>query len=371
MSTRMILLGGFLGAGKSTALLHLAQRLEARRLRTGIITNDQAEDLVDTALFRDWGLATREVAGGCFCCRFDDFVARADELLAATRPAVILAEPVGSCTDLVATVLRPIERLHGHRFSISPYAVLVDPLRLLRMFGGEGRSGFSEKVTYVFRLQQQEAELLVLSKVDLLDALARARARRILAERFPRVDVVEVSSVTGEGLDALLDRLLAGTTHVGRPTPDVDYDLYAAGEAELGWLNAEARLRAEAPIDVDAALVDLAEDLRRGLGEARLEVAHAKLLLRGEQHTALANLVDASQPAVLSQSTGESAASLVLVANLRARGAPDQLEAAFRAALAGWQERHALEGGCELLHSLSPPRPVPTHMALPSERAPA
>src|SRR5262245_3548847 len=132
-ATRLVVLGGFLGAGKTTTILRLAERWISRGQRVGIIANDQAADLVDTAVFRASGLDAAEVAGGCFCCRFDDFIARADELMARVRPTVILAEPVGSCTDIVATVLRPLTKLHPHRFEVAPFTVVVDAARALKI----------------------------------------------------------------------------------------------------------------------------------------------------------------------------------------------------------------------------------------------
>src|SRR5262245_23838707 len=131
MSVRVILVGGFLGAGKTTLLLQAAQRLTARGLRVGLVTNDQGSELVDTALAGAHGLPVVEVAGGCFCCRFPDLTAAFRHLQQTVQPAVILAEPVGSCTDLMATVLRPLLAYHADTYTIAPLTVLLDPLRQL------------------------------------------------------------------------------------------------------------------------------------------------------------------------------------------------------------------------------------------------
>src|SRR5678809_1652312 len=101
---RYIMIGGFLGAGKTTAVGRLARVLTDKGLRVGLITNDQGRNLVDTAMLRSQGFATEEIPGGCFCCRFNSLVEAAQKLSDATRPDVFIAEPVGSCTDLVATV---------------------------------------------------------------------------------------------------------------------------------------------------------------------------------------------------------------------------------------------------------------------------
>ena len=48
MKARYVMVGGFLGAGKTTALLRAADMLTGRGLRVGLITNDQSGGLVRT-----------------------------------------------------------------------------------------------------------------------------------------------------------------------------------------------------------------------------------------------------------------------------------------------------------------------------------
>src|SRR5581483_4398312 len=101
---RFVMLGGFLGAGKTTAMARLARHYVEQGLEVGLVTNDQALGLVDTQNLRAQGFDVGEVAGACFCCKFNDLVATAGQLSEDERPDVIIAEPVGSCTDLAATV---------------------------------------------------------------------------------------------------------------------------------------------------------------------------------------------------------------------------------------------------------------------------
>src|SRR5258706_13511816 len=154
---RYIMIGGFLGAGKTTAVARLAQRLTGQGVRVGLITNDQGSNLVDTTMLRSRGFATEEIPGGCFCCRFNSLVDAANKLSAATRPDVFIAEPVGSCTDLVATVTYPLRRMYGDHFAIAPLSVLVDPIRAQRIFGLTEGGKFSGKVLYIYRKQLEEA----------------------------------------------------------------------------------------------------------------------------------------------------------------------------------------------------------------------
>ena len=144
-TARYFMIGGFLGAGKTTAVAALAQRLVSAGMRVGLITNDQGSELVDTAMLRARGFATEEIAGGCFCCRFDSLVDAADRLDAASRPDAFVAEPVGSCTDLVATVTYPLRRIYGDRFRIAPLSVLVDPVRFRRRCSTSGASRWRKR----------------------------------------------------------------------------------------------------------------------------------------------------------------------------------------------------------------------------------
>src|SRR6266540_913227 len=178
---RYIMIGGFLGAGKTTSVARLAQRLTDRGLRVGLITNDQGSELVDTAMLRSRGFATEEIPGGCFCCRFNSLVEAANKLTAASRPDVFIAEPVGSCTDLVATVTYPLRRIYGDAFTIAPLSVLVDPIRAERFLGLAGGDRFSDKVLYIYRKQLEEADVIVVNKCDLIDAAQRRSLRDKLA----------------------------------------------------------------------------------------------------------------------------------------------------------------------------------------------
>src|SRR5580700_1660425 len=150
---RFIMVGGFLGAGKTTTLARLARFYQGRGQKIGIVTNDQAQDLVDTTSLRSQGFSVEEVPGACFCCRFDDLVGRVSQLESDQRPDVILAEPVGSCTDLVATVIQPLKDLYGTRFEVAPYPVLFKPSHGLRILRNEPGAGFSPKAAYIFRKQ--------------------------------------------------------------------------------------------------------------------------------------------------------------------------------------------------------------------------
>src|SRR3954452_3753043 len=200
---RFVLVGGFLGAGKTTTITRLARHYTARGRRVGLVTNDQAQDLVDTNSLRSQGLAVEEVAGACFCCRFDDLVGKVGQLQEGERPDVILAEPVGSCTDLVATVVQPLRDLYGERFEVAPYPVLFKPSHGLKILRNEAGSGFSPKAAYIFRKQLEEADAVALNRVDELAPAAVEELAGLVAAQYPGVPVLRMSAKTGQGFEGL------------------------------------------------------------------------------------------------------------------------------------------------------------------------
>ena len=133
--TRLILCGGFLGAGKTTLIWDVAQRLMAQGKRVGLVTNDQAPELVDSRLLKQSGLQVAEVAGSCFCCNFNGFVDAIHSLRHDVQADVILAEPVGSCADLTATIVRHPLGLFGLHYPLCSYAQSVSHLSLRSLCG--------------------------------------------------------------------------------------------------------------------------------------------------------------------------------------------------------------------------------------------
>jgi G3E family GTPase len=361
---RYIMIGGFLGAGKTTAVAQLAQQLTHDGLRVGLITNDQGSELVDTAMLRSRGFATEEIPGGCFCCRFNSLTDAAQRLTAVSRPDVFIAEPVGSCTDLVATVTYPLRRIYGGAFSIAPLSVLVDPVRALRVFGVESGGKFSEKVLYIYRKQLEEADIIVIGKTDLLDAARREALHATLASEFPHAEIFEASPRRGDGLAPWFDRI-THAEQIARTAMDVDYELYADGEALLGWLNCTVQLSAPEAFDADDVLKKLAAGIQRRLQTREVEIAHLKMTLSpdsGLGHIAVINLVRSDFVPELSQTLEDPVESGQLIINLRAEGAPEVLREAVDAAIVSVSaDAPGLTMRLDHVEHFRPGKPQPTH----------
>lgn len=361
---RYIMVGGFLGAGKTTAIARLAQWLTAKGLRVGLITNDQGSHLVDTAMLASRGFPVEEISGGCFCCRFNSLVDAAKRLTDENRPDVFIAEPVGSCTDLVATVSYPLRKLYGTDFSIAPLSVLVDPIRALRVLGLEPGGQFSEKVLYIYRKQLEEADVLVVNKIDLLTPDQALALRGALASEFPKARVFEVSARQGAGLEGWFEHI-ANTNQTPRAIMEVDYEVYAEGEALLGWLNCTLGLASKSYMDGNKLVHGLATEIQRQLNEAGAEVAHLKMTLDADSalgDLAVVNLVRNDFVPELSQNLHDSFEGGELTINMRAEATPELLHATVRSAVEkccnGFPN---LSATWEHMEFFQPGKPQPTH----------
>jgi hypothetical protein len=258
----LAIVGGLLGAGKTTLILAAGKRLVARGLRVGVITNDQGHGLVDTALVQAAQLPVREVPGGCFCCRLSDLM-QAAESLEAARLDVIFAEPVGSCLDLAATVLRPIMRDRPGRFRVAPLTVLVDPCRAREL----ALAGADDNLTYLFQQQLAEADVVCTTKADTDPGVLQ----------LPGIVAGRLSARTGEGVEVWLDHLL-GCAEGGRGRLLVDYERYAAAESALAWLNWHSVIQLTSTISPVELVGRLCERLDVALTQAGMTIAHVKLL---------------------------------------------------------------------------------------------
>jgi len=359
---RYIMIGGFLGAGKTTCVAALAEHLSSAGRMVGLITNDQGRELVDTAMLRSKGFATEEIPGGCFCCRFNSLVDAAGKLTESTRPDVFIAEPVGSCTDLVATVTYPLRRMYGDDFSIAPLSVLVDPVRAARVFGLSEGGQFSEKVIYIYRKQLEEADLIVINKTDLLEPDNLADLQAKLTEEFPNAEVLQISARTGDGLEAWFARI-TDAEQIARNVMEVDYEVYAEGEALLGWLNATVQLSAPEGFEARAVLQQFTAAIQAYLNEQGAEIAHLKMTLSPDVglggNVAIINLVRNDFVPELSADLDAPVENGQLIINLRAEGDPEILRAAVETALAATPAQ--LTATLDHLEHFRPGKPEPTH----------
>jgi len=360
---RFLMIGGFLGAGKTTTVLRMARHYTEQGLRVGLVTNDQATDLVDTHTLRAAGFHVGEVAGACFCCKFDELVATLQQLEVEHTPDVIICEPVGSCTDLMATVVEPLRRYYGDEFQIGPLAVLLKPEHGRRILLSAEPVGVSAAAAYIFTKQLEEADIIAINKIDKLSTEQQRSLLEATQQRFPDRPVLPLSSRNGQGF-AEFTEALAETSVSSVKSMEIDYDLYAKGEAELGWLNATFELStgANQSIPLDHTVFELLTDLAKCYHDAGADSVHTKILVADHGgNQSLANLVAADAEPELSISSGANANAVVVTINARVNVSPDVLANWVKSSMHSLCERQSWRCQQVDLQSLTPGRPQPTH----------
>jgi len=352
---KLMIVGGFLGAGKTTLLWKALQRLRARNIETGLITNDQAPELVDTEWLSRGQSPVREVAGSCFCCNFFGLDSAINSLLERDTQ-VILAEPVGSCADLSATILQPIKRLRGD-LDLSPFSVVLDPGRAREALG-TAASSLHIDALYILRLQLAEADIILLNKTDLLPFAEAESLAADLGRAYPQAEVRSISATTGAGVDAWLEEMLNPQAATGRTIIEVDYDRYAEGEAILGWLNLTASAD-EVPANGAEYLTEFLHKLEAALQADGSSIGHVKALLTRDGNMWIGNIVHELGEVSVRQAEGSPAdTSNRLTVNARVGCSPERLANLVNYAM---QSMPGAPLPVKNLHCLKPGRPNPTH----------
>lgn len=270
---RLVLVGGFLGAGKTTLIVALGKRLITKGKKVALITNDQGEFLVDTAYAGAEGFSTSEVLNGCFCCRFPDFMKALSSLTNLENLDIIFAEPVGSCTDLLGTVVAPLRAYYADKFELAPLMIVVDTKRFAEEYSHLNLKKPKKPLEYLLSHQLGEAQVFCLSKIDMVDNEKIKRAKEVLQSLNPHAQIVALSSKTGEGLDEL-HHVIYQRAIPKMPNP-VDYDVYAKAEAELGWYNGTVKISKEKDFDP----LDFTMKILKKLGNSNIgkKIVHAKV----------------------------------------------------------------------------------------------
>jgi hypothetical protein len=225
---------------------------------------------------------------------------------------------------------------------------------------GRGEGGFSPKAAYIFKKQLEEADAVVINRVDEISAAELKEVTDLVGAAYPGVPVVRMSALTGQGFDGLTE-LLDQKGNFGRRILDIDYDVYAEGEAELGWLNASVRIKAAALFELDALLLRIVGDLRQMFGKTNEEVAHLKAIGLHDGAFGVANLVSSATAPELSLPSRARVNEADLIVNARVAADPVVLEGQVRKIVKAVCQ--ANQGAAEFVsvQSFRPGRPTPTH----------
>ena len=259
--TPVTIITGFLGAGKTTLVRHLMANPQGKRL--AVLVNEFGSLGVDGEILKSCADANCpvdniiELANGCICCTVaDDFIPAMEKLLALPqKPDHILIETSGLALPkpLLKAFDWPAIR---SRITVDGVIALADAEAVAAgLFAPEAHAASATAAEHehetplseVFEDQVACADIVLLTKADLADAQARAKAREIILAEAPRkVPVIEVANgaidprlILGLNAEAEADLASRPSHHDGHDDHEhEDFDTLAIALPEIADVEA-------------------------------------------------------------------------------------------------------------------------------------
>jgi Ni2+-binding GTPase involved in maturation of urease and hydrogenase len=358
---KLFLLSGFLGSGKTTAIAHACGLLK-EKTKVAVITNDQGAQLVDTLFIQSLQVPLREVVNGCFCCRYKDLDAGIRSLSREEEPEIVFAESVGSCTDLIATVVNPLMQAHP---SLEIVVSVFADACLLHRFLVKGETHFKSEVEYIFRKQLNEADLLVVNKIDLIQSHELQVLKDHLLQHFPHKLLLFQNSLDSTSISYWISAMQQFQLKEKRKVLEINYDTYAEGEAKLGWLDEELEILTAGGTAMDAAS-SLVNKIYGSINQAGYLIGHLKFLLSDGVHRRKISFVTLHQNAGACLPFLSNACRCIVIVNARVQANPDVLKCLMAAAIRQLKE----ERDCKIIErkllAFRPGYPKPLHRVVHS-----
>jgi G3E family GTPase len=353
------LVGGFLGSGKTTAISNSCKVLLNRGINASVITNDQGNYLVDSFFISQAEIATGEVTGGCFCCNYDELDTQIHTLKADVNPDVIFAETVGSCTDLVATVLKPLLLYRDSDIEEVTFSSFTDA-RLLLMHLRKQELPFAYETSYIWEKQIEEAEILVINKTDLLSPEESVAIKKLAREAYPAKNLLFQNSLSHASVSDWIEVISQPSATKSHKSVDIDYDIYGAGEANLAWLDEEIEFRTDnhSALQVASSFID---SLTTRVAANNYTIGHLKFLLSYGSTSHKISFTTLAEKKKQVVDTSEKVGTVHLIVNARIQSTPEQLRQLVVDELTQLESLGSLQILEKCVSCFSPGFPKPLH----------
>ena len=183
------IIGGFLGSGKTTLIITMAERYIEKGLKVAILENEAGEIGVDGAVLKNRGLDAVELTNGCICCTLTGTLqSTMRNIERDIDPDILIIEPTGlALPHKVAEMIRGT--VDDEKVSIIG---VCDAVRFQLL---------KEKKEDFIRMQLSKSDILWINKIDSVDSDEIRDVKEWLSSICPKVPIYQVSGKTGEGLE--------------------------------------------------------------------------------------------------------------------------------------------------------------------------
>ncbi len=357
--TRFAIIGGYLGSGKTTLATALAKELKERYGKsTAIVTNDQGNVLVDTQYVKDAGFDVAEVLGGCFCSKFPEFVKNARTLVAMGRPDVIIAEPIGTSTNVLSSVVAPLRSIYPDEFEVAPLVVVVDGTRGEEMLERPTGFGLGSKSRIIPLNQVHDAEVILVSKCDLISKRQVEDVVKMLETEAPGAEIIPYSARTSTNIDRIVQLMVSTRQSQKQPRPD-DPAIFAVEKASMGWYNLAGKLYV-----TRLDLSDFVTSMLREVAEAfpSRMMGHVKLIVTSPGAAVKMSLVEGQIQVEGLRGGRYLQGEGRMVVNARINTSPEEMRRVFDGAVTSSCKRFQVELTEKMTSCFSPRPEVPDHL---------
>lgn len=268
---------------------------------------------------------------------------------------IIFAESVGSCTDLIATVIKPL-----HKFTQAESVVLsvFADAGLLASFFLKHRKFFIGKINYIYDKQLEEADILVVSKIDTLKDDQLEALQKAMASKFRHKIILYQNSRDPEHLQLWLSTLSNFIPESSRQSLSINDD-YAAGEAEMAWFDGELKIESQRN-NAGEIGIQLINHIFQNLKAHKAAIGHLKFLIHNREEKIKVSFTSLQEEKKYSALVSDSKEMMLLI-NARVETDPDSLEKIIMDSI----HYESLHGHCILemkhKHAFQPGYPTPTH----------
>ena len=332
---------GFLGSGKTTAMIAVTRYYSQKYGKAAMISNDLGHGvtLADHRQALLSGCEASEITDECICFIHEKLAAELDRCF-DNGAELVLSDIPGFGVGALEHVYHGMSSDYPGRYALAPFTVLVEP-RSLSVLRGE----IADEMAPILFAQLQEADLIVLNKCDLLEERSIAAEKAWLTEQFPEAEVLGISARTGRGLEELCQALKNGSAALRHPA--VNYEDPALIRAMDSL--AEYYLQYYAVVccndfDGTAYLLELAEKIRSGIRSLKGAAPHFKLLAWSpEGDYGKVDLLGVDRPIEVTRRFVRPCTQIAVLLNTSARCPAADLEGLVKSAVENVSDKYQLE----------------------------
>ena len=277
--SRYVVVGGFLGAGKTTTLMAISSYLEQKGKKAAILVNDLgAKNLVDGSFTGTSGFVTEEITSGCICYQTENLVDKLRRFRDVHQADLILSDIPGCGIGGLDHVYHKLTEEYPGEVVLAPFTAVADPERLRVIMPEQADLHLPKEMEYLFDAQLREAEVIVLNKTDLLTEEEKEKILKFLRENYSTAKVFAISAKEGTGIAELSDYLMETESQV--PVREIGYGgpEFLAAEEKMSWYNRQCYLTSEEEFDGNQFLESFFDAVRGSLTAIGRNVPHLKAM---------------------------------------------------------------------------------------------